>query len=167
MQGALSAHARIIVVTGDIYVMAEACTPQHRWHGRLGGMAAYNRSKLGNFWIGRELQRRHPNLNVFVVHPGVVDTALRSGRGRRRDPDGFAAKSKLLISPREGAQTPLLCATQDDLSHGSYYHNVHGEAELNDADPAMNDAAAADLWEQCTDLTDNLFAEAPLLKAVS
>jgi len=162
LKGLLNEHARIIVLTGDIYVMADECTPNFHWRGKLGGMQAYNRSKLGNFWIARELQKRHSHLNVFVVHPGVVATALGGDYG------GLAerAKRRMFISPWEGAQTTLMCATQDDLSHGSYYHNVHGEAELDNADPAMNDAAAARLWKICTGLTDEL-ADTPSLRLVS
>lgn len=152
LQNMLSLHARIIVLTGDIYVMADDCTPNYKWRGALGGMKAYNRSKLGNFWIARELQKRYGELNVFVVHPGVVATALGGNYGSLAD----RVKRRMFLSPREGAQTTLMCATQDDLSHGSYYHNVHGEAELDNADPAMNDAAAARLWEICMGLTDEI-----------
>lgn len=147
--GALNPHARIIVLTGETYAMARQCTPHFRWRGRLGGLAAYHRSKLGNFWIGRELQRRHPDLNVYIVHPGLVATNL-GGYSR-----GFLnwAKTRLMIHPRDGAQMALLCATQDDLSHGSYYHNVYGEIELDNTDPALNDFAARRLWENCMELT--------------
>lgn len=162
LKGLLAPHARVIVLTGDIYVLADDCTPNYRWRGKLGGMQAYNRSKLGNFWIARELQKRHSQLNVYVVHPGVVATALGGDYGSFAD----RAKRRFLISPRDGAQTTLMCATQDDLSHGSYYHNVHGEAELDNADPAMNDAAAGRLWEICSGLTDEL-ADTPSLKLVS
>lgn len=149
--GALSPQARIIVLTGELYAMAEQCTPHYRWRGRWGGLAAYNRSKLGNFWIGRELQRRHPDLNVYIVHPGLVATNLGGYRG------GFSRwiKARLMIHPRDGAQMALMCATQEDLSHGSYYHNVFGEIELDNADPALNDFAARRLWEICMELTQN------------
>lgn len=146
--GSLARHARIIIVTGDIYITTEACSSRFPWRGAVGGMRAYARSKLGNFWIARELQKQCPDFNVFVVHPGVVATRLGGG-GRLTD----WLKRKLLISPTEGAQTSLMCATQCDLSHGSYYHNVHGECETDNADPAMNDEAAARLWARCMEMT--------------
>ena len=157
LENMLRAHARIIILTGDIYVMADDCTPNYKWRGALGGMRAYTRSKLGNFWMARELQKRHGDLNVFVVHPGVVATAL-GAYGSVVD----RFKRRMFITPREGAQTTLMCATQDDLSHGSYYHNIHGEAELDNADPAMNDAAAARLWDICMGLTDEISTSAEL-----
>ncbi|MGC6535172.1 MAG: SDR family NAD(P)-dependent oxidoreductase [Parvibaculales bacterium] len=154
LEGMLAPHARVIAVTGDIYVMADQCTPQFRWRGAVGGMKAYNRSKLGVFWLARELQRRESQLNVFIVHPGVVASNLAMPS---RGLVGWLRR-KMMISCRDGAQTPLICATQDNLSHGSYYHNVHGEVELANNDPAMNDRAAAQLWADCEHLTDTLFA---------
>jgi NAD(P)-dependent dehydrogenase (short-subunit alcohol dehydrogenase family) len=152
----LRAHnARVIIVTGDIYVLSKNCTADYVWRGRLGGLQAYCRSKLGNFWIGRELQRRYPSLSVFMVHPGVVATNLGRGgddtdNGRTRLWDGFAVTAEM------GAQTLLACASQPDMCHGSYYHNVHGEAELANDDPAMNDIAACALWERCLQLSGTI-----------
>jgi NAD(P)-dependent dehydrogenase (short-subunit alcohol dehydrogenase family) len=153
MADTLAVHARIIVVTDDVYVKAQACSSNYHWRSQIGADNAYRRSKLGSFWIARELQKRHPHYNVFIVHPGTVATELRDiggwiGRFKRR----------FLISPSEGAQTTLICAGQQDLSHGSYYHNVHGECELDNADPATNDEAAARLWARCHEMTANLGA---------
>lgn len=159
MNGALGAHARVIVVTDDIYVLARSCSPHYRWRGALGGMRAYASSKLGNFWIALELQRRQSNLNVYIVHPGVAASNLaRHGAGMSGRLLNFV-RGKIMMSCWQGAQTSLLCATQINLSHGSYYHNVHGEVELNNGDPAMNDIAAAALWNQCVKITDALMAE--------
>ena len=151
MVGGLAVHARIIIVTDEIYVRAQACSSNYRWRSPLGATRAYCRSKLGNFWMARELQKRHPHYNVFIVHPGAVATDLR-GKSR------FAARVQkfFLISPSEGAQTSLMCAGQQDLSHGSYYHNAHGECELDNADPATNDEAAARLWARCHEMTTNI-----------
>lgn len=154
-RGVLAKNARIIVVTGDIYVLSKNCTPDYVWRGRLGGLQAYCRSKLGNFWIGRELQRRYPSLSVFIVHPGVVATNL----GRSRDAVGSGRTrvwNGVSITAELGAQTLLICATQPDVCHGSYYHNVHGETELPNDDPAMNDIAACALWERCLRLSGTI-----------
>ena len=42
--------ARVVMLTGDIYILQAECTPHYRWSGPLGGMRAYCRSKLGNLW---------------------------------------------------------------------------------------------------------------------
>jgi hypothetical protein len=114
-------------------------------------------------WIARELQRRHSNFNVYIVHPGLVASRL-VGRA-----DGVLRRlnTRLLISPEEGAQTSLMCATQNNLSHGSYYHNLHGEVELDNADPALNDIAAAQLWESCMQLTGAAFTTVVPLNRVA
>ena len=149
LRGCLSEKARVIVLTGDIYVFSQSCSADFRWHTPLGGLKAYHRSKLGNFWVARELQRRYPRLNVFIVHPGVVATNLGPSGAVSR-----AIKKHLLIDPVAGAQTSLICATQPDLAHGSYYHNVHGEVELTNADPAMNDWEARQFWNACARLSE-------------
>ena len=149
LRGCLSEKARVIVLTGDIYVFSQSCSADFRWRTPLGGIKAYHRSKLGNFWVARELQRRYPRLNVFIVHPGVVATNLGLGSAV-----WSAMKKHLFIDPVAGAQTSLICATQPDLAHGSYYHNVHGEVELTNADPAMNDWAARQFWNACARLSE-------------
>ena len=149
LRGCLSEKARVVVLTGDIYVFSQSCSADFRWRTPLGGIKAYHRSKLGNFWVARELQRRYPRLNVFIVHPGVVATNLGLGGAVSR-----AMKQHLRIDPVAGAQTSLICATQPDLAHGSYYHNVHGEVELTNADPAMNDWEARQFWNACARLSE-------------
>jgi NAD(P)-dependent dehydrogenase (short-subunit alcohol dehydrogenase family) len=143
-QGALRA-ARVVVLTGDIYVLASECTPQHRWSGPLGGMRAYCRSKLGNLWIASELAKREPALEVAGVHPGVVATGL----GGEPGPFAGAWKRRLMIAPELGAQMPLFCALAPGLESGGYWHNVHGRMRLAADDPARDTARAARLWETC------------------
>jgi NAD(P)-dependent dehydrogenase (short-subunit alcohol dehydrogenase family) len=137
--------ARVVVLTGDIYILASACTPDFRWSGRLGGMRAYCRSKLGNLWIAAELAKRAPGLEVAVVHPGVVATNLGGDMGAL----GSRFKRLIMISPELGAQLPLFCATQPGLESGGYWHNVHGRMRLAADDPARDTAAAKHLWETC------------------
>jgi retinol dehydrogenase 12 len=142
--GALGA-ARVVMLTGDIYILQSACTPDYRWSGPLGGMLAYCRSKLGNLWIGAELAKRSPALEVAVVHPGVVATNLGGDAGAL----GNRFKRLLMIPPELGAQTPLLCATQPGLESGGYWHNAHGRMRLAANDPARDTAAAEKLWKTC------------------
>jgi NAD(P)-dependent dehydrogenase (short-subunit alcohol dehydrogenase family) len=147
--GALAA-TRVVVLTGDIYVLASECTPEQRWSGALGGMLAYCRSKLGNLWIASELARRQPGLEVAVVHPGVVATGLARDLGRLAS----WLQQRILISPELGAQTPLFCATQPGLESGGYWHNVHGRMRLAPDDPARDAGRAARLFETCEALAE-------------
>ena len=137
--------ARVVMLTGDIYILQAECTPHYRWSGPLGGMRAYCRSKLGNLWIGAELARRSPALEVAVVHPGVVATDLGGDAGAL----GNRMKRLIMIPPALGAQTPLFCATQPGLESGGYWHNAHGRMRLAPGDPARDAEAAGKLWETC------------------
>jgi NAD(P)-dependent dehydrogenase (short-subunit alcohol dehydrogenase family) len=140
--------ARVVILTGDIYVLAATeCTPRQRWAGPLGGMRAYCRSKLGNLWIGFELARRMPELTVAVVHPGVVATHLGGDFGGV----GAWLRRRIMIPPALGAETPLYCATQP-VESGSYWHNVHGRMRLAPDDPASDAEAARRLFDRCAAL---------------
>ena len=140
----LAEGARVVVVTGDIYVMARECTPDFAYRGPLGGQRAYCRSKLGNLWQAGELARRHPELHVHAVHPGVIASEL----GGPNTGMAGAFKRALMISPERGAQTSLFCATWPGLESGSYYHNVLGRVELHPDDPAADATRAAALWDE-------------------
>ncbi|MBI1816952.1 MAG: SDR family NAD(P)-dependent oxidoreductase [Deltaproteobacteria bacterium] len=140
--------ARVVIITGDIYVLESGCTPDYSWRGRIGGLRAYCRSKLGNLWIASELQKRHPELSVFVVHPGAIATDLGGDAGAV----GNWFKRATMISPELGAQTPLICATQEGLRKGGYYHNTLGLVRLRDEDAALDATAAEKLWALCETL---------------
>lgn len=143
----LPPDARVVVVTGDIYVLARECTPDYRFDGRLGGMRAYCRSKLGNVWIARELQRRHPQLHVSIAHPGVVATGLGGAPPPRFD----RIRRRAMLPIELGAETPLFCATQP-LARGAYVHNTLGEVALEGDDPGADRASAERLWDVCAGL---------------
>lgn len=143
--GGLLSRTRVVIVTGDIYILQSTCASDTRWSGPMGGMLAYCRSKLGNLWIAGELVRRFPDLTVHVAHPGVVASGLGGDFGSIGD----RIRGSLMIATELGAQTPLLCATQDGLQNGGYYHNTLGHVLLSETDPARDAAAAESLWEHC------------------
>jgi NAD(P)-dependent dehydrogenase (short-subunit alcohol dehydrogenase family) len=147
-ESGLLARARVVILTGDIYILESTCTPDFTWRGRRGGMRAYCRSKLGNLWMAEELMRRFPQLTVYVAHPGVVATNLGGDAGAL----GNRLKRLVMIEPELGAQMPLVCCTQPGLVNGAYYHNAHGRMRLAEADPARDGPAAARLWETCETL---------------
>jgi NAD(P)-dependent dehydrogenase (short-subunit alcohol dehydrogenase family) len=135
----LLGSARLVIVTGDIYVGARSCTPDFRYRG--GGAAAYRRSKLGNLWLTREWARRRPALCAVAVHPGVVASNLVRGFD--------AVKRLVLLDCEAGAQASLFAATQPGLASGSYLHNTAGLVRLAPDDPAADASGAAALWETC------------------
>ena len=136
------AGSRVVVLTGDIYVRARECTSDFAYEGRSGGALAYSRSKLGNMWFAYELQRRFPELEVCIVHPGVIASGLG---GTQRSP------SLVEIDVEAGAQAPLWCATQP-IERAAYYHNTRGRMLLAPSDAASDRAAAEALWTRLEEL---------------
>jgi NAD(P)-dependent dehydrogenase (short-subunit alcohol dehydrogenase family) len=142
LEQGLLRRARVVVLTGDIYIRQSECTSDFKYEGASGGALAYSRSKLGNIWFAAELQRRYPDLEVCAVHPGVI----ASGLGGKAT--GFAAfmQGIMLLDVERGAQTPLWCATQPDVERGAYYHNTMGRLVLSQSDPAASAQKAGKLW---------------------
>jgi len=144
-----SRSARLVLLTGDIYVFAKDCTPDFDYKHRLGGGKAYNRSKLGNLWMVHEYARRYENLKTVAVHPGVVASGLGGHTEGKSDP--------MSISTELGAQTSLICATQPDFISGAYYHNTMGRVILPDGDPASNSKHASDFWDLLESLASGYY----------
>ncbi|MEM9533542.1 MAG: SDR family NAD(P)-dependent oxidoreductase [Pseudomonadota bacterium] len=151
----LTPSARIVVLTGDIYITASDCTHDFTYKTLIGGSKAYSRSKLGNIWIARVLQHKYPELTVALVHPGVVASGLMMG-----DKPWERLMKKPLLPTRMGAQTSLYCATQP-IVKGGYYHNTRGRVHLAANDPAMDGGKAQALWSICEKLA------APFLSVAS
>ena len=152
--GALQPTARVVIVTGDIYITASDCTADYRYRTMIGGSFAYSRSKLGNAWIANALHRRYPSLSVTLVHPGVVNSGLMMG-------DSLIERllKKPLLPTALGAQTSLYCATQS-VKNGGYYHNTFGLAHLSPDDPALDERKQDALWQACEQMA------APYLQAI-
>ena len=144
---ALAPNARVVVVTGDIYVLASDCTSDYAFGSAWGGVQAYCRSKLGNIWLAHELQRRHPDLHVAIAHPGVVATNLGGAPSERLG--GF--RRRLMLTLDRGAETSLYCATQP-IAKGVYLHNTLGEIPFASNDPGGDRVRAERLWERCEKL---------------
>jgi NAD(P)-dependent dehydrogenase (short-subunit alcohol dehydrogenase family) len=145
----LRAGARVVILTGDIYIRASECTSDYAYEGKSGGALAYCRSKLGNLWFVRELQNRHPELEVVAVHPGVID----SGLGGKAEGLGKKMRPLVMIDTVAGAQAPLFCATQPGLERGAYYHNTMGKVRLPAGDPAADADKAHALWNRLEELS--------------
>jgi hypothetical protein len=139
----LAPAARIVTQTGDIYFMSRDCSPDYGYIGAYGGMLAYCRSKLGNLWFARQLQRRYPALAVLIAHPGVVASGLVAVGGGL----GGAVRRALLLSPEAGTQTALILAMQPGLGGGANYHNTAGRMQLAADDPACDEVGAVRLWQ--------------------
>lgn len=108
------------------------------------GMHEYAMSKLSNVLFAKELARRLDGTGVttYALHPGVVATDVW-----RRVPAPLRwFIKKFMLTPEQGAEASLRCATDPALSgHTGRYYDVGGiEKEPN---PIANDAELArTLW---------------------
>lgn len=133
-------NARLVITSGDIYIMENECAADIPFDGTS---STYSRSKLGNLWQVRELSERYPNIHPIAVHPGVVASGFAGSK------KGFFAwlRTKQLVSEEQGAHSSLIGATQD-LPRGSYWHNVFGLVDLSKRDPGCDASGSAKLWDQ-------------------
>jgi len=90
------------------------------------GMREYAQSKLSNVLFTKELARRLEGTGVttYAVHPGVVATDV----WRRVPAPVRWVMKKFMITPEQGAQASLRCATAPELaSQSGRYYDVGGK----------------------------------------
>jgi retinol dehydrogenase 12 len=109
------------------------------------GIDEYAVSKLANVLHAAELARRiaHTSTTVASLHPGVVATDVWRSLP---SPLAWIAK-KFMISPEEGANTTLYCATAPEVAanSGAYWDNC---AQKRPSHAARDQALATELWQQ-------------------
>ncbi len=139
--------ARVVNVVSKLHVRGRneflfaPLTPYHSWD-------AYGLSKLALVHATNELARRH-DVGAYAVHPGSVYTHIadRGLEGHRLLTTlrrvAAPLERRALLSPADGAQTTLHCATADDLPSG-YYRDCMPTRQSSEADDA---AVAARLWD--------------------
>jgi retinol dehydrogenase-12 len=117
----------------------------------VSGMYEYAMSKLSNVLFTKELARRLAGTGVttYAVHPGVVATDVW-----RRVPAPLRwVIKKFMITPEEGAQSSIVCATSPSLaSETGRYYDVGGK-ERRPAKLADDTALAAELWAKSAEWT--------------
>ncbi len=123
---------------------------------------AYGLSKLALIHFTCEIERRYAeryNLHAAALHPGSVNTNLaqpdlppgRIGDAVRRVSSGLSAL--VLLSPRAGAQTTVMCASMPGFRGGEYYERCSVSAPAGDSRDA---AVARRLWEESEAWADTL-----------
>ena len=138
---AMGTKARVVQVASSVHFSAKGVPFDRLRRGTsLIGYREYAVSKLANVLFVRELARRWPDLATYAVHPGLVDTPLIPAwskpflRGR-------------LLTPSQGAETPLWCATSDEVVDETGFYYAH-RTRLDPSQPAQDDRLAAELWER-------------------
>ena len=115
------------------------------------GLPEYAVSKLANVLFTKELARRLEGSKVttYSLHPGVVATDVW-----RRVPRPFRwVMKKFMVTPEEGAQTSIRCATAPELASetGRYYDHDGKERRPNKL--ANDEELAKQLWTKSAEWT--------------
>jgi retinol dehydrogenase-12 len=146
-------HARIVNVASASHYQAKRID----WDAMkqptqtTTGMREYAVSKLSNVLFAKELARRLEGTGVttYALHPGVVATDVW-----RRVPAPLRwLIKKFMITPEQGAEASLRCATDPELASqtGRYYDTGGKEREPNQL---ANDAELAKtLWTKSAEWT--------------
>ncbi len=114
---------------------------------------AYGNSKLALVHASRELQQRYraQGLQAYCLHPGAVftniaDRGLENAGAIEKVRKVFAPiEAFFLLTPAEGAQTTLHCATDTHAQGGHYYRNCAVAAPSADS---ADTAVSSRLWDQ-------------------
>lgn len=140
-------HARVVVVASRAHTRVKTLdfnTLQQPTKSP-GGLKEYCQAKLANLLFAKGLAKRTADsgIHVYALHPGVVATQVW-----RKVPKLFQPLIKLfMISPQEGAQTTLYCATSPEVAthNGLYYAN---KRVLSGSTAGENPALAERLWRE-------------------
>ena len=142
-----SEKARIVNVASRAHHYGYIDLDQFLSPGKRFAQRAYGSSKLCNILFTRALAKElvHKGITVNCLHPGVVRTNIAQEQG------GFFALamkclSLFLLSPKEGAQTPLFLAYDDSVEGktGGYYAKCR---EVKPSKAGRDDQMAQTLWE--------------------
>jgi retinol dehydrogenase 12 len=142
---AASAPARVVTVASDAHCQAQGVDFQavRQRTASFTAMREYAVSKLCNVLFSAELGRRAQPLGIssYALHPGVVASDIW-----RRVPWPARPLIKLrMLSPEQGAQTSLYCATSPEVSadSGRYYQGCR----VREPSKAATAELAQALWE--------------------
>jgi NAD(P)-dependent dehydrogenase (short-subunit alcohol dehydrogenase family) len=118
------------------------------------GWTAYCHSKLANILFTRELARRLAGTGVTAnsVHPGFVGSGFARDGDTRLLAIGMVLSKPFSLSPKRGARTSVYLASSSDVEGvtGQYFARCKPKQP---APSALDDAAAARLWDVSVKLT--------------
>ena len=141
LRRSLGARSRVVQVASAAHYSAkEIDFDRLRSKARFTGYREYAVSKLANILFTGELARRQPEWRVYATHPGLVNTPLIPGWIK-------SLTRARLLTPEEGADTPLWCATSQDLADQSGLYYARRRA-IAPSPVAQDDQLAVELWER-------------------
>jgi len=155
-----SGDARVVNVTSHLHTRGTnnglfmPIVPFHSW-------TAYGQSKLALVHSAFEIERRFADQGVhgFALHPGSIHTNI-SDKGLATRPvlrllrQWFSPLEALvLLTPEQGAQTQLHCATAPNLKGGVYFERCVPATCSTELD---NFTAAQRLWRETESWVESL-----------
>jgi len=146
-------QGRVVNVASNAHFMAggiDWSVLERRATPKRSGFKDYAVTKLMNVLHAKELARRLAGTRVttYSLHPGAVASNIWRALPR---PVQWIGKL-FMLSNKEGARTPLYCATAPELgtTSGRYYYK---EREARTSPPAEDAALARELWERTEAIT--------------
>jgi NAD(P)-dependent dehydrogenase (short-subunit alcohol dehydrogenase family) len=151
----VSGDARVVNVVSKLHAKGRNEQLFGPWQP-YDSWTAYGVSKLALVHATRQIQDRFAasGVQAYCVHPGsvfsnIADRGLAGNRVIGTLRRALApVESRVLLSPEQGAQTSIHCATAPGLAGGGYFRNcvlAEPSAEADDA------AVAARLWDETSD----------------
>jgi len=146
--------ARVVTVASNAHHRSDFDLNDLHWeHRRYDGIKAYGATKLANILFTRELAKRLDGSNVTAncLHPGVVATHIFSGMGLLGAVFGIVTRP-FMLSATAGAHTSIYLAS--DAAIGTTSGHYFSQCEpVMPAKAALDDAAAAELWDLSAAMT--------------
>jgi retinol dehydrogenase 12 len=141
LRPALRPGSRVVQIASSVHFAARGIDfDRVRQRTSLTGYREYAASKLANVLFVSELARRQPGWRIYATHPGLVDTPLIPRWSR----PFIRAR---LLTPEEGADTPLWCATSPDVDGDSGLYYALRQA-VPPSPAAQDRDLALELWER-------------------
>jgi NAD(P)-dependent dehydrogenase (short-subunit alcohol dehydrogenase family) len=142
----LGQQARVVSLSSGMHHRADGIDlTRVRRPARGIGVDEYAISKLANVLFIRELARRRPEVNAYAVHPGLVRTRII--------PRPIRALTSNMLTPEQGADTVLWCATSEEVAAESGHYYQH-RTRLPPSQIAQDDDLARELWDRSNELVD-------------
>jgi NAD(P)-dependent dehydrogenase (short-subunit alcohol dehydrogenase family) len=133
---------RIVQVTSSVHFRAPGIDfdQLQRRSRSFYGLEEYAASKLANVLFVAEMARMQPDWNLYAVHPGLTRTKIIPAYVR-------PFMRRRLLTPEQGADTVVWCATSEEVSgqSGLYYAKRRARTP---SEPAQDEDLARDLWRQ-------------------
>jgi NAD(P)-dependent dehydrogenase (short-subunit alcohol dehydrogenase family) len=148
-----SAPSRIINVSSASHYRGHLNFDDLQMMKGYGVMKAYSQAKLAQVLFTYELSRRLEGTGVTVncLHPGTVATNIWKGSMGPFSSLGNISRL-FLISPEEGAETPVYLASSPEVEGvtGKYYDH---RREKRSSDESYDQSVAMRLWDESEKMT--------------